>query len=171
MKRKQRVLYKFLIVGVIVIFIGVGVQPAVAVDVKNYISKNEKECDICPKVSKSHIVLVDSLLNRMEKYDTQLSELSKYYPEFEEKYKKLSDIISTLPDVENEDLKSTDWEFPIICGILSVILETIFSFVYHVYNNNFLKPIFIGIAIILQLFAMPLWIVGMSIECWPWWWY
>jgi len=31
MKRKQRVLYKFLIVGVIVLFIGIGVQPAFAV--------------------------------------------------------------------------------------------------------------------------------------------
>jgi hypothetical protein len=48
---KKPVLYKTLIIGVIILFVGVGVQPAFAVDVSN----NEDECNLCPKVSKKNI--------------------------------------------------------------------------------------------------------------------
>jgi hypothetical protein len=53
---------------------------------------SDDDCNLCPKkVSKSHIVLIKSLLNRLEKYDTQLSVLSKLNSELDEKYKDFND--------------------------------------------------------------------------------
>jgi hypothetical protein len=60
-------LYKTLVVGVIALFIGMGVQPAVAVT-----PDSEEECELCPKVSKSLLKnepiceLLGNLLMRLE---------------------------------------------------------------------------------------------------------
>jgi hypothetical protein len=86
-------LYKSLVVGVIVLFIGVGVQPAFAVT--SITSDSDDECNLCPKLSKQHIVRVKSLLDRLEKYDNELSVLSKLNPEIEEKYQEISNYINS----------------------------------------------------------------------------
>ncbi|KYK33345.1 MAG: hypothetical protein AYK22_09090 [Thermoplasmatales archaeon SG8-52-3] len=49
---KERVLYKSLVTGVIVLFIGVGIQPAIAVDISKSSSNNEDDCELCPTISK-----------------------------------------------------------------------------------------------------------------------
>ena len=72
-----------LVVGITILFLGVGIQPAIAVIPK--ISDGEDYCDICPKkISKSHLVLIESLLNRLENYNYQLSEFTKKNPEINE---------------------------------------------------------------------------------------
>ena len=63
---KNPVLYKSLVVGVIILFVGVGIQPAFAVSPDT--SESEDDCNLCAKkVSKSHLILIESLLNRVEK--------------------------------------------------------------------------------------------------------
>jgi len=118
---KKSVIYKYLVVGVIVLFIGVGIQPAIANNVSiSKASKSEEDCDICPKVSKSHILILKNLISRLEKYDTQLSVLSKQYPEFEKKYQEISNITKNLKDINS--VLSTGWGFPIICFILNFLM-------------------------------------------------
>jgi hypothetical protein len=115
---KQRdLLSKTLVVGVIVLFIGVGIQPAFAVTSDT--PDNNDDCKLCPKVSKSHLILIRSLLNRLEKYDNQQSELSKVNPEFEKKYQEISNKIKNLKDINSSI--NTKWDFPIICSILGII--------------------------------------------------
>jgi len=76
-----------LIVGVILLFIGVTVQPAIAV---NPISTdNDEDCEICPKVKKTHLVRLKSLINRVETINNKFSVISKHNPEIEEKYQEL----------------------------------------------------------------------------------
>ena len=77
MNKMRDLLSKTLVVGVIVLFIGVAVQPAFA-DVSNTsVSDNDDGCNLCAKkVSKQHLTLIESLLNRLEKYDNQLLVLS-----------------------------------------------------------------------------------------------
>ena len=58
-----------LVVGVILLFIGIAIQPAIAV---NPISTdNEDDCDICPKISNLHLVRLRSLINRVETPDNK----------------------------------------------------------------------------------------------------
>jgi hypothetical protein len=53
---------------------------------------NDDDCKLCPKkVSKTNLILFRSLLNRLEKYDTQLSAISKLNPALDEKYKAFND--------------------------------------------------------------------------------
>jgi len=103
MNKMRDLLSKTLVVGVIVLFIGVAVQPAFA-DVSNTsVSDNDDGCNLCAKkVSKQHLTLIESLLNRLEKYDNQLLVLSKQYPEFEEKYQLVKEEISTLKELNGE---------------------------------------------------------------------
>ena len=108
--------YKTLIVGVIVLFIGVGIQPAFAVTPND--SDSEDDCNLCPKVSNLHLVRLKNLLNRLEKYDNILSALSKHYPEFEERYQELSDRLTAFIEMDMEYVSELSWNFPVLCWLL-----------------------------------------------------
>lgn len=93
---------KGLVVGIIILFLGAGFQPAIA-DVSNiYNSDSEDDCDICPKVSKQHIVRIKSLIDRLDTLNTKLSKVSKLNPELEDKYQELSKSISTFKNIYKE---------------------------------------------------------------------
>jgi len=84
-----------------------------------YITINEDDCNLCAKkVSKSHLVFIKSLLDRLEKYDNQISELSKPNPQLEEKYQELSKRITFLTYGSDEDN-------PFYCDILDMIIITL----------------------------------------------
>ena len=82
---KPRIICKCLAVAVILLFIGLGVQPAIAITPNT--SDSEDDCNLCPKkISKLPLSLIEKLLDRREKYNNHLSVLSKYCPELEDKY-------------------------------------------------------------------------------------
>ena len=114
---KERILGKGLVVGVILLFIGISIQPAFAIN--SISSDNEEDCSICPKVSKQHLVRLKSLINRAESLNNKLLVMSKLYPEVAEKYQELSDRIITIKEM-NKELKP-DRKYPIICTILLII--------------------------------------------------
>ena len=100
-------------------FTGIAIQSAIAV---NPISgDNEDDCDICPKVSKIHLVRLKSLLNRVETLNNKLLVMSKLNPEVEEKYQELSDRITILPVSINREN---------ICTILAMILGPFLILLY-----------------------------------------
>ena len=84
---KNPVLYKSLVVGVIVLFIGVGINPAVAVTPDN--SNNRDDCELCPKVS-------NQLNDELEVIINRLLSIIKYYPITDEEQQELSDSIKTI---------------------------------------------------------------------------
>ncbi len=151
-----------LVVGVILLFIGIAFQPAVAV---NPISAdNEEDCSICPKVSKLQIVRLKSLINRVETLDNKLSVISKHNPEIAEKYQELSDEITTLKEMHKEfkpNKQLNDYPYPIIvCSILAILLITILipwvllDKLFYLFDNFYL----------IQLLLTPLLVIG-SIPC------
>ena len=165
---KEKMLYKILVVAVIVLFVGMGVQPAVAVTPET--TENDDDCDLCPKkVSKSHLVLIESLLNRIDKYDTQLSALSKQYPEFEEKYKEISEGMMSLREVNKyleSDEPMDDYPYPIICNILRVItlISALAGYLFYM--------AIIPHLILMLLFYPTFYIlfgIGLQIGCWDDW--
>ena len=143
-----RILGKGLVVSVILLFIGVAVQPSIAINPVS--SDNEEDCDICPKVSNLHIVRLKSLINRFEKYDNLLSVLSKHNPEFEKKYQVLSNRLSTLKEL-NKEIKSY-YPYPIICNIL-LIIYGIGCIIRDIWNE------FLPNNLILSLLFLPIFIV------------
>lgn len=119
-----------LVVGVVLLFIGVAIQPAIAVNPIS--SDNDDECNLCAKkVSKSQLALLKNSLNRIEKYDIQLSALSKLKPEVAEEYQELSDRITTFTETSKEF--NFDWDFPIICKILAYLSLPFFIVSYILY--------------------------------------
>ncbi|UCF49412.1 MAG: hypothetical protein JSU91_06610 [Thermoplasmatales archaeon] len=153
------VLYKTLVVGVIVLFIGIGVQPAFAVT--KDISDSDDDCDICPKVSKSHLLLIKSFLKRLEKYDDESSVLSKLNPEIEEKYQEISYAFSSLSNI-NKESDFDEWNFPVICNILWIIGGCLKIGLYT-------QGVFISLILsAIGFFAIY---IGFGLDCWSWWWY
>ncbi|UCF49061.1 MAG: hypothetical protein JSU91_04745 [Thermoplasmatales archaeon] len=90
---KSRIICKPLAVAVIVLFLGLAVQPSVAVQQDT--TDSEDDCDICP---------TGSIVYKLVK---------------EEDKQKLSDIINTLLDIKDKD--SNSWEFPILTAICNRI--------------------------------------------------
>jgi hypothetical protein len=151
----QRTICKTLAVAVILLFIGLGVNPAIAV--VEPITSEIDDCNLCPKLSKQHIVRIKSFIDRLEKYDNELSVLSKLNPEIEEKHKEISNAISTLSDMNEFD----DWSFPVICNLLLIIGD---CFEIGIYSQGIIRIIFGTIG----FFAI---VIGLGLGCWPWWWY
>jgi hypothetical protein len=116
---KNPVLYKSLAVSVIVLFIGLGIQPAFAITSNSI--ESDDDCNLCPKASKKHIDRLINLLDRLERYDTQLSELFNQYPEFEEKYQEILVQFDVLSELNEINLPGQEWNYPIICGIIGII--------------------------------------------------
>jgi hypothetical protein len=76
-----------LVVGVILLFIGVAVQPSIA---DNPISSdNVEDCSICPKVSTRLIVRLKSIFDRFEMYDNIQYIISKNHPKIIDIYQKI----------------------------------------------------------------------------------
>ena len=102
---------KALVVGVIFLFIGVGVQPVFAKNTIKTTSETLEDCE-CQPISNHN-------LNRLEK----LSILSKNNPEISEKFEELSNRITTLKEI-NEKLFTPPL---IICGALLVIMFNVYA--------------------------------------------
>ena len=125
MVKNPVLLYKTLVVGVIVIFIGVGIQPAFAVNIIS--TDNEEDCSICLPVNRLQVVRFKSLLNRLERYSDALLLSSKLNPIVADKYKELSDSIAILTEMDVEYISDLSWNFPILCLFLFILF--VFAFI------------------------------------------
>ncbi len=94
---KMKMLNKILVMGITILFIGVGIYPAFAVDNKTSVvnQQNEENCG-CEVVSKSDLIKVKRLLNRLEVYSKLLLVLSKNHPELVETSEELTNKITIL---------------------------------------------------------------------------
>ena len=102
---------KCLVVGIILLFIGVGIQPAFAIDISNNSpSKNIEDCN-CQVADNFDIVRVKSLLNRAERslnrveiFAKLIPVLSKENPEVLEYCEGLSEKINTFMEMIDEEI-------------------------------------------------------------------
>jgi len=92
-----------LAIGIVVLFIGVGIQPAFAVNTKqSMVNKVSIEDCGCGEVSDTDLVKVDRLLNRVEVYSKLLLVLSKHNPELREMRGELSDQLANINKLYDE---------------------------------------------------------------------
>ena len=134
---KQRIICKTLAVAVILLFIGVGVQPAIAIIPDK--SENDKDCNLCAEnVSNQHISRIKNLIDKIEENKNKVSILSKNNPEFNVKYKEVYTRFLVLKEISENNIFY--WNFPVICSLLlifqfSLILVLIIAWffirIYH----------------------------------------
>ena len=92
-----------LAIGIVVLFIGVGIHPAFAVNTKqSMVNKESVEDCGCGEVSDTDLVKVDRLLDRVEVYSKLLLVLSQHYPELREMSEELSDKLSNVNKLYDE---------------------------------------------------------------------
>ena len=111
---------KFLIVvGITILFLGVGIQPAIAI-IEPEQPVND-DCNLCgKKVSKNHIDRLINVLDKLDKHDNELSALFRLNSELEEKYKAISNRFLVLKEINNDF--NLNRGFPVICSILFIYM-------------------------------------------------
>lgn len=90
---------KILVIGITVLFLGIGIQPAIAEIPLSNDSEDEEECDICPKLNNIQLFKIKSLLLRLETLVNELSVISKKDPIVELKYQEFSKRFSVLKEI------------------------------------------------------------------------
>jgi len=141
---KEKILYKSLVIGIVVLFIGVGIQPAFANNVSiSKKSDKENDCNLCAKK-----------VNRLNYYNNQLSLLYRQHPEFKEKYKNLKEKILNYQVLDKDSfcdkLESImNFFIPIMVSLESIgILLSDFGF-------KLIPYIFYGLSIIPAILFTP----------------
>jgi hypothetical protein len=121
------------ILGIVILFLGVGIQPAIAVTPNT--SGIENDCNLCPKkVSKPSLVLIQSLLDRLKYYDNELSVLTKFYFRIGV-YKEISNRLIVLEEINIGGI--TYWDFPIICPLLFILQLSLIALEFYSWYFGF----------------------------------
>lgn len=106
---------KGLVLGTVVLFIGMGVQPTLAVEPESSIDttiEKKEDCD-CQDVNDITLVKLKGALNILKVYTGILSQSSKLNPMVPRRIEQLGNLLS---DFENDNTRF--WNFPFICWVL-----------------------------------------------------
>ena len=128
---------KILAIGIIVLFIGVGIHPAFAVDTKqSMVNKASKEDCGCKEVDNRHLGILEKQLDRLEVYSKLLLVLSRDIPEVKEKCEEILDIIN----------RNRQSDHLISCAILELIyipleyiadsLAHLWAYLHSIFKDN-----------------------------------
>jgi pilus assembly protein TadC len=113
---KQRTICKTLAVAVIILFIGLGVQPAVAT------VQIDEDAGIIQKIRTQ----IDRIKNKLDIIEKVNSKSSKLNPEYIEKFHEIYNEISTINEKVN-NIKTLD--FPFLKWLYELILNLNFFFI------------------------------------------
>jgi len=126
------------------------VTPFTTVARENKITSNiseqpdiEDDCDLCSKVSKSHLIRLKSLLNRLEKNNIKLFTMLKNKPRVEEKYQELSKRINEFlevynglkPDTPIENIKPLCIFLLILFGRILIRISILYEILWFLEDN------------------------------------
>ena len=117
---------KALVIGVILLFLGVGFQPALA----NEISAVDEDCLECQPVNRVDLLKVKLLLIRLEVFTNIVLSKLGHIPEVKEKCQEVSDKMSIL-NVITEELKLV---FPIGNIIICIYFLILGSVVFRMWD-------------------------------------
>ena len=172
MDRNPAWLYKTLVVGVILLFVGVGIQPAFAVTPNS--ADSEDDCNLCPKVRKSHLDRLNSLKNRLKKNDNQLSVLSNHNPKVEEEFQGLSDKITTHEKLSsNSSICDFLYNYFLFIFLKCVLFNILDDFIYNIFFPFFSISLYLFYELYMAKFFFVLSIlVNLSFlfDCPEWYW-
>ena len=128
---RNPVLYNSLVVGVIVLFIGIGIQPAFAVTTD---VSDSDVCDICPKVSKSYIFRIRRMIDRLVKYDNQLSGLFNHILKNDEEFLDLHDKITPPEKISsNNSICNLIYNYFIVLFLRAVLFSMLLEKIYDTF--------------------------------------
>jgi hypothetical protein len=158
---------KGLVVGIIILFIGVGIQPVFAE--KTFDSTLDSEDCIEVQVSNGYSHLrVNLLLTRLKAIVNFMSYRSRCNPEVKEEYEEISNKIIILAEM-NEELKidsSFEWPpSPLICSILLDALEVIGKQLQTITAISKRYPILQPLATILSIIYISTFNLFYDFEC------
>ena len=162
-------LKRILSIGTILLFIGISIQPAFAVNIRHSIVNNviEGDCN-CKEVTNADIVIVERWLDRVEVYSKLLLVLNKNNPEIKEKCEELLEIIYF----------NGKWDFPIICYILNESLTNFFAIGDAIFewlestDEGTLEQLIAGLCclIFLEIMKSPIMtiiiLISFILDCW-----
>ena len=115
---------KVLVVGVILLFLGVGFQPALADEVStNIVSDVDEDCFECQPVNRVDLLRIRLLLIRVEVFTNIILSKFGHIPKIQEKCGILSNRVTVLRETVKEFKPDLPWEDnPNICIILSLLI-------------------------------------------------
>ena len=143
---------KVLAVAVILLFLGVGVQPALANEVSNTVSDVDEDCLECQPVNRIDILKVKLLMIRVEAFTNVILSRFGHIPEIREKCEEISDRITNFQEMYNDlKLGSLNWDFPIICAFLESNYKSLGNFSVFIYEISDIFDPNGGIYVILVL--------------------
>ena len=106
---------KILVISILLLFIGVGIQPAIAI-LEPETSEND-DCNLCPKKDiTSQFNRLNDLIEKLDTQNNKLSIMSKLNPKIEEKYEEVSNAITII----SEEIKNLNGDNFGLC-LLSVL--------------------------------------------------
>jgi len=161
---KNNLLVKILALGIIVLFIGAGVYPAIAKESITTYSRINKDYESRP-VNTLHFIKTKKLLDRLDVDSDILLALSNYNLEAAEICEELLNKISPLKEKDNDRS---------ICDTLEVIYFALKDLVYNIREIYIThiegKPI---TSFIFHILAYPFcfiwlmsWVIGYECNCW-----
>ena len=159
---------KALVVGIILLFIGVGFQPAIA----NEISDVDEDCFECQPMNRVTLLKVRLLLIQFEVFTNILMNRFGHIPEVKEKCQVISENISIFKEFKEKLYSFSQFQdIPLICYILYPIfiilmelvesfpqsdipiLKQILNFLSLIIDAQFL--IVLGLAVLFDCFQYP----------------
>lgn len=116
---KSKLYSKILTLSVVVLFIIIGLQPAIAVDSnQSIVSKTSKENCNCKEVDDRQFIILEKQLNSFEVYTKLLLILSRYNPEVKGEVQELSNAISTINEMYDKIETCLSYNEKPICEVL-----------------------------------------------------
>ena len=125
---QKSIIRKVLVAGIIVLFLGIGVQTAFAIEISNVkpSSENIEDCN-CQVIDNYKLEKYKNQIDKLETYSKLLLTLSKNYPKVEVEYQKLLNDIDLFKGIYDnlENYKSVN-NRP-ICDFLTNIYWDIYD--------------------------------------------
>jgi hypothetical protein len=156
---KTRAYKKGFVIGVIILFVGLGFQPVFAVENRVNIDNIEmiEDCE-CQEVDSQNLVRVKLLMNNLKFFTNILIKRFGHIPEVKEKCQEVVDLISSSSSFSNPI---------IICLMLYFIVDNLY-YLQFLCSNKFVETgrfIYLIIIEILDVPWLTLCIISYYLEC------
>ena len=172
---------KGIAIGIICLFIGVGVYPAVSVETETLMVDNQGEDDCgCEDFGDIHFDRIGSKLERLKGYTKGLLLLSRRNPVVYGKCLEISDSVNTISEKYEEllyNMDTLDWEYPIICAVYEMLYNFIVSAMgtcdaiieyldQFLFFGLFLSGFFAWVRVFLWIWGMNVEVTLYGFGCW-----
>ena len=160
---------KTFVLVIIVLFLGVGFQPALANEIPtNIVSDVDEDCLECQPVSRIDLLKIRLLLTRIEVFTKIIMQRFGHIPEVSEKCDEILNII---------DSSNIQWDYPLMCVILISILVPLVAIIMILDKiENGLREVYPNLSTLLIIFLIeplfnifsPLSDLAIELDCIKW---